>query len=70
MVDVRRDRLLKEFRRHDTDSDGLVGVEDLLRNLTSDDTLEDEIKSKMAKFDVDNDGFLNFTEFKRYINSS
>lgn len=66
----RRQRLLLEFKRYDSNEDGRISFDEFKEMLATQGYAEKEIETLMTGYDVNKDGYLDFDEFKQFLNFS
>ncbi len=64
----RRERLLNEFKKYDADHDGRISFAEFRAMLEGQGYSEKDIEHLFPEADENKDGFLDFEEFKRYLN--
>ena len=69
-MSYRRQRLLTQFNRYDSDHDGRISCQEFQAMLSERGYTATEAEKLMAGYDLDHDGYLSFDEFKRFLNFS
>ena len=60
---LKKEKLSDSFRMLDKDDDGKITKEEIKKVLNNEDYNENDIKQFMSKFDLDNDGQVDYNEF-------
>ena len=69
-LSYRREHILSEFQRYDTDGDGRISFDELEQMLKKQGYSDKDIQATMAGYDTNQDGLLDFNEFKKFLNMS
>ena len=66
------DDIAQAFKVFDKDGDGLISAEEIriTMNNLGEELTEEEVKAMLAEADVNGDGLIDFTEFKRIMVNS
>lgn len=60
---LKKEKLLESFRMLDKDDDGKISKEEIKKVLNNEDFNEKDLTELISKFDLDNDGLIDYDEF-------